>query len=98
MELEQQARFDLLVQQLERSLRQQTPSNYQMRVAAIAAIGYGYIWLICLVLDYLQACFSRQLDRLAQDREIPPDIDRSPKPKIRLRFRARSLWSIADRT
>jgi Zn-dependent protease with chaperone function len=50
MELEQQAKFDLLVRQLERSVRQQTTTKYQFRVAALAAIGYGYIWMICLAL------------------------------------------------
>jgi Zn-dependent protease with chaperone function len=47
MELEQQAKFDLLVRQLERS-RQRTKTNYQMHVAALAAIGYGYIAIVCL--------------------------------------------------
>jgi Zn-dependent protease with chaperone function len=50
MELEQQAKFDLLVRKLERSTRQRTTTNYQLRVAALAAIGYGYIGLICLAL------------------------------------------------
>jgi Zn-dependent protease with chaperone function len=50
MELEQQTKFDLLVRQLEHSARQQTAPKYQMRVALIAAIGYGYIWIICLAL------------------------------------------------
>jgi Zn-dependent protease with chaperone function len=50
MELEQQAKFDLLVRQLERSARQQNKTNYQIKVAALAAIGYGYIGLICLAL------------------------------------------------
>ncbi len=50
MELEQQAKFDLLVRRLERSVRHQTSGNYQLRVAAIAAIGYGYIWSICVAL------------------------------------------------
>jgi Zn-dependent protease with chaperone function len=50
MELEQQTKFDLLVHQLERSARQQKVPNYQVRVAVLAAIGYGYIWLICLAL------------------------------------------------
>lgn len=47
MELEQQTKFDLLVRQLERSERQIKTPNYQLRVAALAAIGYGYIGLIC---------------------------------------------------
>jgi Zn-dependent protease with chaperone function len=50
MELEQQTKFDLLVRQLERSVRQQNIKNYQLRVAALAAIGYGYIGLVCLAL------------------------------------------------
>lgn len=50
MELDRQTRFDLLVHKLERSIRQRTTTNYQLRVAAIAAIGYGYIGLIWLVL------------------------------------------------
>jgi hypothetical protein len=47
MELEQQAKFDSLVRQLERS-RQRKTTNYQMYVAALAAIGYGYIAIVCL--------------------------------------------------
>ncbi len=50
MELEQQTKFDLLVRQLERSASQKNTPNYQLRVAALAAIGYGYIGLICLAL------------------------------------------------
>jgi Zn-dependent protease with chaperone function len=49
MELDRQAKFDRLVRQLEKMARQQT-TNYQIRVALLAAIGYGYIALICLVL------------------------------------------------
>jgi Zn-dependent protease with chaperone function len=49
MELEQQNKFDLLVRQLERSTHQRT-TNYQLRVAALATIGYGYIGIICLTL------------------------------------------------
>jgi Zn-dependent protease with chaperone function len=48
MELEQQAKFDLLVRRLERSKRQRTTTNHQLRVAAIATLGYGYIGVICL--------------------------------------------------
>jgi Zn-dependent protease with chaperone function len=47
MELEQQAKFDRLVRKLEKTARQQT-TNYQIQVAALAAIGYGYIGAICL--------------------------------------------------
>jgi Zn-dependent protease with chaperone function len=47
MELERQAKFDRLVRQLEKMARQQT-NNYQIRVVLLAAIGYGYIALICL--------------------------------------------------
>ncbi len=50
MELEQQTKFDLLVHKLERSARQRKKPNYQMRVAALAAVGYGYIGIICLSL------------------------------------------------
>jgi Zn-dependent protease with chaperone function len=50
MELEQQTKFDLLVRKLERSARQRTTTNYQLKVAALAAIGYGYIGVICLAL------------------------------------------------
>jgi Zn-dependent protease with chaperone function len=50
MELEQQTKFDLIVRQLERSARQNSPTNFQLRVAALAAIGYGYIWLVCLAI------------------------------------------------
>jgi Zn-dependent protease with chaperone function len=49
MELERQAKFDRLVRQLEKMARQHT-TNYQIRVALLAAIGYGYIALICWVL------------------------------------------------
>ena len=47
MELEQQTKFDLLVRQLERSTRQRNTTDYQLKVAALATIGYGYIgaWL-----------------------------------------------------
>ncbi len=69
MELEQQAKFDLLVRQLERSVRQQTPSNYQLRVAAIAAIGYGYLWLICLAL-FSSLWLVRWLMEMSQQRPI----------------------------
>jgi hypothetical protein len=72
MELEQQAKFDLLVRQLERTLRQQTSSNYQLRVAAIAAIGYGYIGLICLAL-FSSLWAVRWLMEIAQHRPI--DLD-----------------------
>jgi Zn-dependent protease with chaperone function len=50
MELEQQTKFDLLVHKLERAARQRKKPNYQMRVAAVAAVGYGYIGIICLSL------------------------------------------------
>lgn len=50
MELEQQTKFDLLVRKLERSTSEQTRNNYQLRVVALAAIGYGYIGLIFLAL------------------------------------------------
>ncbi len=50
MELEQQTKFDILVRKLERSTRQRTTTNYQLRVAALAALGYGYIAAISLAL------------------------------------------------
>ncbi len=50
MELEQQTKFDLLVRRLERSARQQKTINYRLKVTALAALGYGYIGLICLAL------------------------------------------------
>jgi Zn-dependent protease with chaperone function len=49
MEIEQQAKFDILVRQLERSARQRA-SSYQVRVGLLAAIGYGYIALICVAI------------------------------------------------
>jgi Zn-dependent protease with chaperone function len=69
MELEQQAKFDLLVRRLERSVRQQTSGNYQLQVAAIAAIGYGYIWSICLVL-FSSLWLVRWLMEVSQQRAI----------------------------
>jgi Zn-dependent protease with chaperone function len=68
MELEQQAKFDLLVHKLERS-RQRTTINYQMRVAALAAIGYGYIGIICLSL-LSSLWIVRWLVELTQKRTI----------------------------
>ncbi len=50
MELEQQTKFDLLVRQLERSRSRQHPDNYRLQVAAIAAIGYGYVAIVCAML------------------------------------------------
>jgi Zn-dependent protease with chaperone function len=47
MELDRQAKFDRLVHRLEKMAHQQT-TNYQIRVALLAALGYGYIALICL--------------------------------------------------
>lgn len=69
MELKQQAKFDLLVRQLERSVRQQSFGNYQLRVAAIAAIGYGYIWSICLAL-FSSLWLVRWLMEVSQQRAI----------------------------
>jgi hypothetical protein len=43
MELEQQAKFDQLVHQLGRSTRQRRTTNHQIRLAALAAIGYRYL-------------------------------------------------------
>jgi Zn-dependent protease with chaperone function len=72
MELEQQAKFDLLVRRLERSVRQQTFGNYQLRVAAIAAIGYGYIGSICLAL-FSSLWMLRWLMEVSQRRTISID-------------------------
>ena len=69
MELEQQAKFDLLVRRLERSVRQKSSGNYQLRVAAIAAIGYGYIWSICLAL-FSSLWLVRWLMEVSQQRAI----------------------------
>ena len=75
MELEQQAKFDLLVRQLERSVSHQTSRNYQLRVAAIAALGYGYIWLICLAV-FSSLWLVRWLMEIGQHRsiEIEPNL------------------------
>jgi Zn-dependent protease with chaperone function len=72
MELEQQAKFDLLVRRLERSVRQKSSGNYQLRVAAIAAIGYGYIWSICLAL-FSSLWLVRWLMEVSQQRAISID-------------------------
>jgi Zn-dependent protease with chaperone function len=72
MELEQQAKFDLLVHQLERSTRQRTSTNYQLRVAALAAIGYGYIGIICLSL-FSSLWLVRGLFEFTQQRPIAVD-------------------------
>jgi Zn-dependent protease with chaperone function len=72
MELEQQAKFDLLVRQLERSTRQRTTTNYRLRVAALAAIGYGYIGIICLAL-FSSLWLVRWLFELTQQRPIAID-------------------------
>ena len=74
MELEQQAKFDLLVRQLERSTRQRTTTNYQLRVAALAAIGYGYIGIICLSL-FSSLWVVRWLFELTQQRTIAVDLN-----------------------
>ena len=79
MELEQQAKFDLLVRQLERSARQKKPNNYQLRVAALTAIGYGYIGaifgLICLGLA-IGLWLVRGLVEFTQHRTMPIDPER----------------------
>jgi Zn-dependent protease with chaperone function len=72
MELEQQTKFDLLVHQLERSTRQRTTPNYQLRVAALAAIGYGYIGIICLTL-FSSLWVVRWLVELTQQRTVAID-------------------------
>ncbi len=72
MELEQQTKFDLLVRQLERSTRQRKTPNYQLRVAALAAIGYGYIGVICLSL-FSSLWLVRWLVELTQHRTIVVD-------------------------
>jgi Zn-dependent protease with chaperone function len=72
MELEQQTKFDLLVRQLERSTRQRTTANYQLKVAALAAIGYGYIGVICLAL-FSSLWLVRWLFETTQQRVIVVD-------------------------
>ena len=72
MELDRQAKFDLLVHKLERSIRQRTTTNYQLRVAGIAAIGYGYIGLICLIL-FSSLWLVRWLVELTQHQPITID-------------------------
>jgi Zn-dependent protease with chaperone function len=72
MELEQQAKFDVLVRQLERSTRHRTSGNYQLRVAALAAIGYGYIGVICLTL-FSSLWAVRWLVEMTQHRTIAVD-------------------------
>ncbi len=72
MELEQQAKFDFLVHQLERSAHQRQTPNYQLRVAALATIGYGYIGVICLLL-FSSLWLVRWLVELMQQRTIAVD-------------------------
>jgi hypothetical protein len=72
MELEQQTKFDLIVRQLERSTRQRTTANYQLKVAALAAIGYGYIGVICLAL-FSSLWLVRWLFETTQQRVIVVD-------------------------
>jgi Zn-dependent protease with chaperone function len=72
MELEQQTKFDLLVRKLERSTRQRTTPNYQLRVAALAALGYGYIAAICLAL-FSSLWLIRWLFESTQQRTIAID-------------------------
>jgi Zn-dependent protease with chaperone function len=72
MELEQQTKFDLLVRQLERSTRQRTTTKYQLQVAALATIGYGYIGIICLSV-FSSLWMVRWLFELTQNRPITID-------------------------
>ena len=72
MELEQQTKFDLLVRQLERSTRQRNTNNYQLKVAALATIGYGYIGVICLAL-FSSLWLVRWLFETTQQRVIVVD-------------------------
>jgi hypothetical protein len=72
MELEQQTKFDLLVRQLERSTRQRTTTKYQLQVAALATIGYGYIAIICLSI-FSSLWMVRWLLELTQKRPITLD-------------------------
>ena len=74
MELEQQTKFDLLVRQLERSTRQRNTVNYQLKVAALAAIGYGYIGAICLAL-FSSLWLVRWLFESTQQRVITVDLN-----------------------
>ncbi|PSB59285.1 hypothetical protein C7B77_01585 [Chamaesiphon polymorphus CCALA 037] len=72
MELKQQAKFDLLVQQLERSSRHRSTTKYQLRVAALATIGYGYIAIVCLSL-FSSLWMVRWAIEIAQKRPISLD-------------------------
>jgi Zn-dependent protease with chaperone function len=72
MELEQQTKFDLLVRQLEKSTRQRTTAKYQLRVAALAAIGYGYIGIIFMSI-FSSLWMVRWLLELTQKRPITID-------------------------
>ena len=72
MELEQQTKFDRLVHQLERSARQRTTTNYHLRVAALATLGYGYIGIICLCL-FSSLWMMRWLLEMTQRRPISLD-------------------------
>ena len=72
MELEQQTKFDLLVHQLERFARQHHAPNYRIRVAILAAIGYGYLWLICLAL-FSSLWVVRWLIEVTQHRTVTID-------------------------
>ncbi|WP_310417479.1 M48 family metallopeptidase [Chamaesiphon sp. OTE_8_metabat_110] len=72
MELEQQTKFDRLVRQLERSTRQRMTTNYQLRVAALATLGYGYIGVICLCL-FSSLWMMRWLLEMIQHRSIEID-------------------------
>ena len=74
MELEQQTKFDLLVRQLERSTRQRNTANYQLKVAALATIGYGYIGVICLAL-FSSLWLVRWLFETTQQRVIVVDLN-----------------------
>lgn len=74
MELEQQTKFDLLVRQLERSNRHRTTPNYQLKVAALATIGYGYIGVICLGL-FSSLWLVRWLFETTQQRVIAVDTN-----------------------
>ncbi len=74
MELEQQTKFDRLVHQIERSTRQRTTTNYQLRVAALATLGYGYIGIICLSL-FSSLWMIKWLLQLTQHRAISIDLN-----------------------
>jgi Zn-dependent protease with chaperone function len=71
MELEQQAKFDRLVHQLERSAKRST-TNYYLKLILLTSLGYGYIAFLCVgIVGGL--CFALWLLQLSQQRSISID-------------------------